>query len=202
MGYDNNKEYGMQAITAVVVNYNTPDMLKEAIESIRAYYTFEIIVIDGSEIPVNTDETVYHFKKNIGHGKGMNIGITLADTDKVLLFDTDIILNEPCIEDMLDKFNEQTYGVGEVNKLKGGEPCLHPYFQIISKKQYLRHIPYVHSGAPTMLTAMDLYSKGESWRLRHFPVKEYVRHYHNGTLQRVDSVEHYKTQILAKDYFG
>ena len=197
----------MQAnITGVVVNYNTPDMLKEAIDSIRRFYDFDIIVIDGSEIPVQTDETVYHFRYNIGHGKGMNIGITLADTDKVLLFDTDIVLKKPCIEEMLKMFDEDTYGVGEVNIADkwgyGDVPCLHPYFQIISKKWYYKFLPYIHSGAPAILASIDLYKRGESWRLKNFPVKDYVEHYHCGTIQNVDTTIHYKNQVLAKDYFG
>ena len=203
----------MQALTAVVVNYNTPNLLKKAICSIRQYYDFEIIVIDGSEIPVQTDEKVYYFGENIGHGKGLNIGITLADTDKILLFDTDIVLKKPCIKEMLEMFDEDTYGVGEVNKVKSKHwgledgrliPCLHPYFQIISKKQYLRFMPYVHSGAPTILTSMDLYTRGESWRLKNFPVKNYVEHNWCGTRALIEEVsdEHYKTQIKVQDYFG
>jgi len=203
-------------LTGVVVSYNTKDLLRQALESIEKHYNFPIIIIDGSEVGTECYDYVkslpnqkIQFGWNIGHGKGLDIGIMLCNTRYILVFDSDIVMDYPCIEKMLEEFKESTYGVGEINIVKAktwgleGDDirCLHPYFQIIRRKGYYSYLPYVHSGAPTILTTVDLHTRGHSDKLIDFPVKGYVRHLHKGTIKAINKADHYKDQVLVKDYF-
>jgi len=201
-------------ITGVVVNYNTPTLLKKAIDSIRNFYDFPIIVIDGSEEPYKIDyEDVFFngiiYKNvgyNIGHGLGMDMGIKMAKTDYVLTFDTDIEMIEPCIEMMLEKMEEDTYAIGKVylknnnsfyNEHRELFPytsivyIVHPSFQIVSKKEYLKYAPYISDGAPTVLSYHDVMRHGrEKEAFVDFPVLDYIEHKNAGTRNRIERSEY------------
>lgn len=200
-------------MTGLVVSHNTKDLLKTSIESIEKFYPdVPILVIDSS-----TDECYdyvqslpnkVHFDFNIGHGKGMNIGITMIDDEEILIFDSDIEMKSPCLDEMRELLDDDTYGVGKVYEVTewgyGKTPCLHPYFHLIKKSNYLKYMPYIHSGAPTILANLDVHFRGMSHILKNFPVDKYVEHRWRGTrdLQAFDGRRHYRTQTLARKYFG
>lgn len=191
-------------LTAVVVSYNTKELLQKSLKSVIDHYPgLRIIVVDGSD----KDDPCCEYVKglddpnivtvqpgyNIGHGRGMAMGIAMAETDKVLIFDSDIEMVKPPIAEMLSMFDNNTFGVGEIVNvpqatygIKIGDgsdvPCLHPYFHIISKRQYAQYLPYVHSGGPTALTAIDIYRRGLSKIvLKSFPVRDCIKHNWRGT---------------------
>ena len=196
-------------VTGVVVSYNTKELLERSLNSVRNFYPdLKIIVIDGSQ-PGNS---CYDFVRklgggitpvsvgyNIGHGKGMDMGIKLALTDFVLVFDSDIVLKGRPIEKMMRLLEEDTFGVGEiqfvnkkgknVKRSKKAIPYLHPYFQIINKSIYAKFPGYVHHGAPCILTMMEIKRRGMSEKiLKDFPVSDFVRHQWEGT-RALDPVE-------------
>jgi len=209
-------------ITAVVVSYNTKELLQKSLKSVIDHYPgLRIIVVDGSD----KNNPCYEYVKglnepniltvqpghNIGHGRGMAMGIAMAETDKVLIFDSDIEMKKAPIEKMLEMFEPDTFGVGEIVdvsqstygvKISDGSdvPCLHPYFHIISKKQYSQYLPYIHSGGPTALTAIDIYRRGLSKKvLKSFPVRDYIKHDWRGT--RDLEPEDFKKFVNISDYF-
>jgi len=66
-----------------------------------------------------------------------------------------------------DGFN---YGVRPQHKTQGWMPYLHPYFALIQKKVYKKFHPFVHHGAPCVLTMLDIYKRGLSDKILHdFP---------------------------------
>jgi hypothetical protein len=89
------------------------------------------------------------------------------------------------LSDMLSVFEEDTYGVGYIEKtgFDGFEygvyphhkkeecvPYLHPYFQLVCVENYKKYHPYVHHGAPCYLTMLDIYKKGLSGKIiKEFP---------------------------------
>lgn len=194
-------------LTGVCVNYRTPRLLKKAIESIREFYDFPIIVIDGSEEPCGLEFKNVTFRNvgyNIGHGLGMDMGIKMAETDYVLTFDTDIEMKEPCLELMLEKIEENTYAIGKMylksntaiyNKHRDLFPnikvvhIVHPSFQIVNKKEYLKYAPYISDGAPTILSYHDLARHKKEKDLIDFPVLDYVEHRNAGTRDRIEQEE-------------
>ncbi len=197
-----------KTITGVCVNFRTPLLLKKAIDSIRKFYDFPIIVIDGSEENCDNHSeshlnhsniTVIHTGHNIGHGLGMDMGIKMAETDYVLTFDTDIEMKKPCIEEMLERMKEDTYAIGKLyintpkpyfyieneelfDQLIVNTYVIHPSFQIVSKKEYLKYAPYISDGAPTVLSYHDIMRHNkEKEILIDFPVLDYVEHKNSGT---------------------
>lgn len=190
-------------ITGVVVEYTTPDLLEKAIKSIREFYDFPIIVINGSDKELELEDVkVVNVGYNIGHGLGMDMGINMADTDYVLTFDTDIVMEKPCIEEMLSKMNEDTYAIGKLYLINNAyfyarnrtifphgdlAYVIHPSFQILNKNEYLKYAPYISDGAPTVLSYHDIMRHGKEKKiLIDFPVLDYIDHRNAGTRDRLD----------------
>jgi glycosyltransferase involved in cell wall biosynthesis len=154
-----------------------------------------IIIIDGSR---KTDPcyeyarslgtgmtTVVSANYNIGHGRGMHLGISMVKTKYVLIFDSDIVMHKSPVEKMLAMMEPDTYGVGYLEKagLDGFEYgakirhknqefmwMLHPYFMLISRDRYYDFHPFVHHGAPCFKAARDIHMKGLTSKIiKSFP---------------------------------
>jgi hypothetical protein len=182
-------------ITGITVCWNTKDLIERAYNSIRKFYPeMPIIIIDGSDAgdPCATyvrglasdKTTVISLGYNIGHGRGMCMGINHAETPYALMFDSDIELLKPCVSDMLAMMEEDTFGVGDVdetanksrhinwtrNPIEGSIRYLQPAFQLIDIRNYKKFYPYVHHGAPCYLTMLDIHQKGLSGKIiKAFP---------------------------------
>jgi glycosyltransferase involved in cell wall biosynthesis len=184
-------------ITGVVVTYNAKQLITRAYESVRSFHPdMKITVVDGSdlndschtytsELRKNKNNTVIHAGYNIGHGRGMCVGIYYATTPFVLLFDSDIEMLKSPVQDMLDLMEEDTFGVGYFERTgfdgfdfgahshhtsEESMIYLHPYFQLLQIKNYKKFHPYVHHGAPCYLTMLDIHKKGLSSKiLKEFP---------------------------------
>ncbi len=191
---DNVESYFPQ-ITGITVCHNSKDLVKRSYTSMRKFHPdMPIIIIDGSD-PNNPCAayvrslaspltTVCSLGYNIGHGKGMCMGIDKARTPYVLIFDSDIEMLKSPVDDMVTMMDSVTFGIGHLEttdfdgfgkgarKTHIGEemPYLHPYFQLISVANYLKFHPYVHHGAPCYLTMLDIYKQKLSDRLlKDFP---------------------------------
>jgi len=203
----------ISGITGITVSYNTKDLLERAFNSIRKFYpSMPIIIIDGSDIQdpcaayarsLAGDLTaVQSLGYNIGHGRGMCMGVEKVKTKYALIFDSDIELLEPCIPAMLAMMEDDTFGVGSIDekvdfnrftygsygRVDGSVRYLQPYFQLIDIKNYKKFYPYVHHGAPCYLTMLDIHKRGLSGKiLKQFPgliaygPLKYVRHDFGGT---------------------
>lgn len=144
-----------------------------------------IIIIDGSEPQdgcrkyvkslESSITTVVLFNYNIGHGRGMDLGIRTCKTRFALIFDSDIIMKKSPVQEMLDMMEPDTYGVGYVEKsaydgfeygakaAHAGQPfmiMLHPFFHLLQISEYYKFKPYVHHGAPAYQAALDIHLKG------------------------------------------
>jgi len=200
-------------ITGITVCWNTKNFIERAYSSVRKFYPeMPIVIIDGS----NPDDpcaayvrslasektTVVSLGHNIGHGRGMCMGIDRVKTPYALIFDSDIELLEPCLPAMLSMMEEDTFGVGTIDEkvdfnrfahgphghVNGPVRYLQPYFQLIDIRNYRKFYPYVHHGAPCYLTMLDIHKRGLSGKiLKQFPgliaygPLKYVRHDFGGT---------------------
>lgn len=190
----------MENVTGIIVSYNTKDLLKNCYESIRNFYPYlKIIIVDGS-LPDNDCcdyvkslagrfTEIIRLSENIGHGKGINIGVANCLTEYFLLIDSDIIMNKRSIEKMMHIFtkSKNIYGVGQIvpvdkngSNMDGGIEYLHPHFCIIKKSLYEKFSLAVHHGAPLLKSMLDL-SKQKKIGLIHFPVENYITHLGRGT---------------------
>ncbi len=67
-------------------------------------------------------------------------------------------------------FDGFDYGVFPHHHQETGMRYLHPYFQLIQIENYKKFYPYVHHGAPCVLTMLDIYKKGLSNKIiKEFP---------------------------------
>jgi hypothetical protein len=182
-------------ITGITVCWNTKDLIERAYNSIRKFYPeMPIIIIDGSDAGnlcatyvrglASDKTTVISLGYNIGHGRGMCLGIDKAKTRHALMFDSDIELLKPCLSEMLVMMEEDTFGIGDVdetanrsrhinwtrNPVYGSIRYLQPFFQLIDIRNYRKYYPYVHHGAPCYLTMLDIHQKGLSGKIiKAFP---------------------------------
>jgi hypothetical protein len=206
-----------KCVTGITVCCNTKDLAKAAYESVRAFHPkMKIIIIDGSDeynpcyqyvSTLSSEETtVIQARYNIGHGRGMCVGIYYTETPYALIFDSDIKMLKSPVQGMLNMMRSDTFGVGffertgfdgfvygvhEQHKQEPGVKYLHPYFQLLQIKNYKKFHPYVHHGAPCYLTMNDIHKKGLSDKiLKEFPglghtrdgvYREYIQHDVAGT---------------------
>lgn len=190
----------MKKICAITVVYNTTELIKRSIESIRKHYpNIEIVVINGSDLThdcttylrsIKNEITLVNINQNIGHGHGMHVAIQMVSRnyEQCLIFDSDIeLIKGGVIELMQNELNG--YGVGEVvitddcgrNRADGGIRYLHPYFMLLDINQYFKYPKFVHHGAPCY-KAMNCINRANSQhKLKHFDLKPYVKHEHKGT---------------------
>lgn len=113
-------------ITALTVNYNTPDYLERLLRTFRKFYSIPVLVIDGSNeenyikirgFDKKYDVKIDHFSHNIHHGPGMSYGIEKIKTDRILLIDSDMIIhNGGWLEMMDEELREDSYGIGDIQK--------------------------------------------------------------------------------------
>ena len=194
-------------ITGITVCHNTRDLMERAYSSIRKFHPeMPIIIIDGSDPGdpcaayvrglASPMTTVVSLGYNIGHGRGMCMGIDKAKTPYALIFDSDIEMLKSPIETMLTMMEEDTFGVGHLDEkadfnrfvcgtyghVEGLGRYLQPCFQLIDIRNYKKFYPYVHHGAPCYLTMLDIHKRGLSEKvLKQFPdlidgVSKFVRH--------------------------
>jgi len=194
---DGNYQSYFPNITGITVCSNTKDLIERAYKSIRKFHPYmPIIVVDGSDPmdpcalyvkSIASDKTfVVSLGYNIGHGRGMCMGIKQAKTKYALIFDSDIEMLKSPVQAMLEMMEEDTFGVGCIEEktafdgFEWGWPghnnpgewmsYLHPFFQLIDIRNYRKYYPYVHHGAPCYLTMLDIHKRGLSGRiLKQFP---------------------------------
>lgn len=185
------------SITGITVCQNTKELIERAYNSIRKFHPdMPIIIIDGSDVSdpcaayvrglASDKTTVVSLGYNIGHGRGMCMGIDQVKTSYALIFDSDIEMLKSPVQAMFEMMEEDTFGVGYIEEKTAfdgfewgwpghnnpGEwmPYLHPMFQLIDIRNYRKFHPYVHHGAPCYLTMLDIYKRGLSGKiLKQFP---------------------------------
>jgi len=194
-------------ISALTVNYNTPDFLERLLISFRQFYDMPFLVVDGSgesnykKIELFTekyDVEIHHFDYNIHHGPGLAYGIKYLKTEQILLLDSDLIVLHPgFVEDLQSKLRPESYGIGDVQIIndKGfnsthGISYLHPACALINRKVALRYPLPIKHGAP-MIEAMKVVDKSllqhEPWVTNDFRNKNkiFIIHDWQGTVKRV-----------------
>lgn len=188
---------GIEEITAVTVVHNTQAVFAVAFTSMRVHHPdMRIVIVDGSDQHdpcfayvaslASALTTVVRPGGNIGHGRGMCLGIDHVRTPYALIFDSDIEMLKSPVLAMLAMMEPDTYGVGYIEEKTGFDGYewgahrhhaaegwmryLHPFFQLISIRRYREFHPYVHHGAPCYLAMLDIHKRGLAGTvLKQFP---------------------------------
>ena len=134
-------------ITFVLINYNTKEITKQAIESIyktQEKKDFEIIVVDnastdGSKEYFKEFENLYNnFKyiynnENVGFGKANNIGFKYANGNFIWVLNSDTILHTQNVNEIIEKKFNKYPNVGViVTKVLYEDGSLQPNVQSFS----------------------------------------------------------------------
>lgn len=189
-------------VHGVTVCHNTPELLVNAITSLRKYHFIPITIIDGCD---RSPEGIYckrviellrrsysHITvidcngNNIGHGNGLHIGVIKATRDNVLIFDTDILLKGPALQ-LFQKVpyyaqGQMVYADERGKNADHGIKYIHPHFALINKRLYGKYPRFVSSGAP-LLNAMRRVNRDRPDFLIDIPVGKSVIHLERGTRQ-------------------
>jgi len=155
--------------TAIIVNFETPQLTKRAIDSLIGFERIKIIVVDNSsEAKRFKDErvTVLVPETNLFHGKGLDYGINHADTEYIIVMDSDAYVKDLNIIREAKRILEgNVYAVGcNIEKVPKTAPLykcefdyLEPWFGVFKRSVYKKHAPFIHHGAPWCQTMIQIY---------------------------------------------
>jgi hypothetical protein len=163
-------------ITALTINYNTPELLENLLSSFRQFYDIPFMVVDGSDdmhfalikyFPEKFKIDLHHFNCNIHHGPGMAYGFTRIKTKQILTLDSDVrILKGGFIEDLQSKLRPDSYGIGSTCIIDRdgiastlGIKYLHPSCALINHAVALKFALPIRHGAPMISTMQDIAAK-------------------------------------------
>ena len=185
-------------ITAVTVNYRTPDLLRDCITSFaNSYPNVTHIIVDNGEceesveIAKELEVELIENETNIGHGLALHQGLLLANTSHIFTLDSDTTVKAgEFLELMLAEFDANknlfalgwlrfTNAAGVAGLSLAGFPYIHPYASLLDAEKYKTLAPFIGQGAPAINTMRDAVAKG--YDLIDFPVKKYIDHKGAGT---------------------
>lgn len=192
-------------LTAVIVNYRTPDLLRRAIGSFREFYPgVPLLLIDNgsgdesrtllSEIRSASpaDITVTLNERNRHHGPAMDQALHSLDADFVLFLDSDCVVHRGgWLEEMLKQLTSHSmnYMIGQmtfmnrrgfdVEKTSAAIPYIRPICMLLRRELYRQLPPFRRHGAPCLENVREAQRRG--YRLLDFPVEKAVSHEGRGT---------------------
>lgn len=194
-------------VTAIIINYRTPDLTLRSIRSFRAAYsTLPLLTIDngsGDDSAGLLAEVCSHSRgdmrfianrSNIHHGPAMHQAMTEVTTPFVLFLDSDCeVMQNGWIEPMREALAQSSihYCVGrKIHMNKRGfdtdDPraieYIRPYCMMVKRELYFGFPPFRRHGAPCLQNMIVAREKG--FALIDFPVEEFVRHEGRGTARR------------------
>ena len=155
-----------KSIEIISVNYNTPDLIKQLIESVRTYNdNIPIRIIDGSDrepfitqikdvCDVFNNVELTQFGYNIHHGGGMHYGVTTSKYEWVLIIDSDSSVKNGLLDVL--RYDKPYCGFGmQVNQfginVQKGILYLHPHFLLVNAEHYRTHDwKFIKHGAPAI----------------------------------------------------
>ena len=180
-----------------------------AYESFRRFYPeVPVLVVNGL---AGNETTAYvndlkrtdpnlrlvRFRHNVGHGRGMHVGLQRVKTAYAYVFDSDTRMDAPVLEPFLHAAAERDDfyaigGVGHVDRrgvdtfrpeAQTGVAILyvHPAVMLLNLERYWDYRPFFEHGAPVLDAMLDLHDRGRTDLLVGFPVAEYVFHQWAGT---------------------
>lgn len=193
------------SISTVIINFQTPDLLKVAVESFRYYYPqIDLLIVDNGskdnsleviceleKLSPKKTRTVF-FKKNIYHGPAMHRVMSAINKKYVFFLDSDTETKE-CgfLEQMQTELETSTniYGIGQqvmVNKrgfqVEKGAIILAPAYMMLHRSLYFTLPPFERHGQPVLKNFIVAQQRG--YLLKPFPIEKFIKHRWRGTASR------------------
>ena len=197
----------MMDITTVIINFQTPGLLKVAVNSFKTFYpdTKLLLIDNGSKddgisksmiedlSSKHKDTEAVLLENNIFHGPAMDKAIREHIDSKYTFFldsDTETVQGG-FLEKMVEmlSLSDHNYGVGEIikankrgYKAEDGEDMLLTPYMMIDNEIYKGLKPFIHHGQPTIYNFIDARKKG--YKLEKFEVSAYINHLWRGTASK------------------
>lgn len=195
-------------VTAVVINFRTPDLTRRAVESFRSFYaSLPLLLIDNGSGD-ESGRTLDHLRalapgctevilnpSNRHHGPAMDQALRAINTPYALFIDSDCeVLKGGFVELMLALADENphAYVVGkkifmndrgfDIPEQPGAHSYIRPICMLVRREPYLLLPPFERHGAPCLANMRA--ARASSYELVHFPVEDFVRHEGRGTASR------------------
>jgi glycosyltransferase involved in cell wall biosynthesis len=194
-------------ITALTINFKTPDLVYDALNTFRNYNPdVAHLVIDNGGCEASERRlskmhdkeliTLVKNTENVGHGLAVNQGIALIETPYVFLLDSDTRTEQGgFLEKMLERFEADPllFAVGWLRKVgktgvayrdQSKAPAdalgyVHPYACLLDVEKFRGLRPFNRSGAPALETMYDARERG--YHVEDFPIQDYIWHKVAGT---------------------
>lgn len=98
-------------LSIIIVNFNTQDLIKKCLESLKLSFNYEIIVVDNG----STDDSIQLIKSlklknlkvianqtNLGFAKAVNQGLKKSQGEYLLLLNSDVVVKSESIEKIIN----------------------------------------------------------------------------------------------------
>jgi len=192
-------------LTVITVNYQTPDLLQQAVRSFRRWYPKqELLIVDNGskdDSAGTIEGLVAEFSgctnllmldQNIFHGPAMHRAMENIHSTYVFFLDSDTEVFAggflQVMENELES-DQRTYAIGRINHVnKRGFPAhdgipivLSPYM-MLRRKMYFSLPPFEHHGMPTLKNFTAAHQQGLP--VKNFPIDQYIHHRGRGTASR------------------
>jgi glycosyltransferase involved in cell wall biosynthesis len=192
-------------IRTIIINFQTPDLLKTAIESFRKFYPISQITIIDNGSKDNSREVIERIRqaiprytetllldKNIYHGPAMNQAMNAVKEEYIFFLDSDTETKKGgFLEQMLAELELSAtfYGIGRqitVNKrgfsAEKGVTLLAPAYMLLHRRLYPSFPPFEHHGQPVLKNFIAAQKMG--YTLKSFPIEDFIDHQWRGTASR------------------
>lgn len=191
-------------ITTVIINFQTPDLLRTAVTSFKKVYPeVDLLILDNGSKDNSIEEinelkcrfdniSVIELKENIYHGPAMDLVCKkYISSDYTFFLDSDTETKQGgFLEQMYSQFDaKKVYGVGEFNivnnrgfKSDTGLRILQTPYMLLDTEIYNRLPPFIHHGQPTLFNFKKAQEDG--YELEEFNVSDYIDHRWRGTADK------------------
>lgn len=198
----------LNVVTAVVINFQTPDLTERAVRSFRSVYPdVQLLLIDNGSgdgsVPVlralktlnDATTEIVENATNMHHGPAMDQAFRATKTPLVFFLDSDCeVRRGGFLETMIMLINAdpKNYAVGKKIFMNNrgfdtkDEPGAHPYIRpicmLVRREAYIRLPPFERHGAPCLANFIAANNAG--LELIPFRVEDFVDHKGRGTAGR------------------
>jgi len=196
----------LEKLSVIIINFQTPDLLKNAVETFRAFYpAVDVLIVDNGSRDNSLDiinqliekhpssTRLLKFSENIFHGPAMHAAIEQTDKEYIFLLDSDTETTKGSfLEKMIELMQpaKKIYSIGQLDRVdkrgfitnKNGTPAIRTYGMMLNRNHYLQLHPFEHHGLPTLKNFTDAHRLG--FAVLNFPIENYVRHLGRGTASR------------------
>jgi hypothetical protein len=192
-------------IHTVIINFQTPDLLKTAIESFRKFYpTALVTIIDNGSRDASREEIkkmhrarpacthTVMLDTNTYHGPAMDRAMNSTREEYIFFLDSDTETKQggflEAMQEELDR-EDLVYGIGlpiTVNKrgflAEKGITIIAPAFMMLRRCLYSKFPPFEHHGQPVLKNLLCAQQMG--YKVKSFPIENYIDHRWRGTASR------------------